>query len=71
MRVTRPRSTLLLRSRSSGDSRRPSPIPIEAPVSPIDYPPQDVPGTSQSSLPPSWWFLGPDVEDGIQQDPSQ
>ena len=42
LRITRPRSTLLLRSRSSGDSRRPSPIPLEAPVAPIDHPPQDV-----------------------------
>ena len=51
--------------------RRPSPIALEALVTPIDHPPQDVLGMSQSSLPPSWWLLGPDVEDGIQQNQSQ
>jgi hypothetical protein len=72
LRVTCPRSTLPRRSRhSSGDLRRPSPVALEAPVTPIDHPPQDVLGTSQSSLPPSWWLPGPNVEDEIQQNQSQ
>ena len=72
LHVIRPRSTLLRRSRhSSGDLRRPSPIALEAPVTPIDHPLQDVLGTSQSSLLPSWRLLRLDVEDGIQQNPSQ
>jgi hypothetical protein len=72
LRITRPRSTIPRQSRhSSGDLRIPSPIALEALVTPIDHPPQDVPGTSQSSLPPSWWLPGPDVENEIQQNQSQ
>ena len=67
LHVTSPRSTIPCRSyHSSGDLKRLSPVALEALVIPIDHLPQDVLGTSQSSLPPSWWLPRLDVENEIQ-----
>jgi hypothetical protein len=62
LRVTCLHSILPYQScHNSGDFRRTNPLASDTPIIPIDQSPHDILGTSQSSLPLSWWLLGLDV----------